>query len=203
VRISRDDRPFSGKKPLTEHLMLWRRLDQPGHEAARLIFHDPFWHLSGTAVFAHDGLPCRLEYIVACSAGWHTLHAKVTGWMGGRCVRLDLAADTSHNWRLNGRPCPAVAGCIDLDLAFSPATNMLPIRRLNLPVGQAADVTAAWLLFPELTLQPLPQAYRHIADHRYRYEAQGGAFTAELEVNAEGMVVRYPELWEAVGGGVE
>lgn len=186
---------------MTEDLVLWRRLDQPGHEAARLIFHDPFWHLSGTAVFAHDGMPCRLEYLVACSAGWQTLHAKVAGWVGARCVRLDLVADSSHCWRLNGRECPDVNGCIDLDLAFSPATNMLPIRRLQLAVGDGADVTAAWLRFPELVLEPLPQAYRHVADHRYRYEAFGGSFTAELDVNRSGMVVRYPELWEAVPGG--
>jgi hypothetical protein len=185
---------------LTEELMLWRRIDQPGHEAARLIFHDPFWHLSGTAVFGHDGLPCRLEYLVACSSAWHTLHAKITGWMGGRCVRLDVAADASHNWRLNGRGCPEVAGCIDLDLAFSPITNMLPIRRLALPLDHSADVTAAWLKFPELTLRPLSQSYRHIADHRYRYQAHEGSFTAELDVNPAGMVVRYPGLWEAVRG---
>lgn len=181
--------------------MMWRRLDQPGHEAARLIFHDPFWHLSGTAVFAHEGLPCRLEYLVACSAGWQTLRAKVTGWMGGRCVRLDLAADAGRNWRLNGRPCPEVAGCIDLDLAFSPATNMLPIRRLKLPIGQAAEVTAAWLQFPALTLQPLSQAYRRIAERRYHYQAHGGSFIADLEVDGEGVVVHYPDLWEAVRGG--
>ena len=31
--------------------ILWRRLDQPGHEAARLISQDDKWHLAGTAVF--------------------------------------------------------------------------------------------------------------------------------------------------------
>src|SRR5258705_12371324 len=50
-----------------EEMVLWRRLDRPGHEAARLIFHDPFWHLGGTAVFDHEGVPCRVEYLVACS----------------------------------------------------------------------------------------------------------------------------------------
>ncbi|HEY8258633.1 MAG TPA: putative glycolipid-binding domain-containing protein [Gemmatimonadales bacterium] len=186
---------------MTEELILWRRLDQPGHEAARVIFHEPFWHLSGTAVFAHQGQPCRLEYLVACSSGWQTLHAKIAGWVGKTCVRVDLTADANQRWRINGRECPSVNGCIDLDLAFSPATNMLPIRRLGLSVGEAAEVTAAWLRFPELTLQPLSQVYRHVAHHRYRYEAFGGTFTAELDVSDAGMVLRYPELWEAVPGG--
>jgi len=182
---------------VTEELVLWRRLDRPGHEAARLIFHHPFWQLSGTCVFAHEGEPCRLEYLVACTASWHARHAKVAGWIGRRCVRVDVAADANRRWRLNGNECDEVTGCIDLDLAFSPATNLLPIRRLALPPGQRAEVTAAWLRFPDLTLRPLAQAYQHIEDRRYRYESRDPSFAAELEVNAAGMVVRYPGLWEA------
>lgn len=34
--------------------ILWRRLDRPGHEAARLIHQPSDWHLTGTAVFTHD-----------------------------------------------------------------------------------------------------------------------------------------------------
>ena len=41
--------------------MLWRRLDQPGHDAVRLVFHDAQWHLTGTAVFVEALEPCRLD----------------------------------------------------------------------------------------------------------------------------------------------
>ncbi len=166
-----------------------------------MVFHDPFWHLSGTAVFAHEGVPCRLEYLIACSFGWQTLHARIAGWIGTKAVRLNLVVDSAHRWRLNGENCPGVDGCIDLDLGFSPATNTLPIRRLGLEIGESAQVTAAWLQFPQLTLQPLVQGYRRTADRKYRYEALGGTFTAELEVSPNGMVVRYPGLWEAEPGG--
>lgn len=182
---------------VTEELVLWQRLDRPGHEAARLTFHDPFWQLSGTVVFVEEGMPCRLEYLIACSTGWQTLRAKIAGWVGGRCVRLDVAADPQRHWRLNGQACPEVDGCSDLDLSFSPATNMLPIRRLGLVVGEGADVTAAWLRFPQLTLEPLAQAYRRVAERTYQYVALETAFTAILEVSAGGMVLHYPGLWRA------
>lgn len=185
---------------MTEELRLWRRSDGSGHEAARLVFHDPFWHLSGTAVFGHGSQPCRLEYLVACSASWETLHAKITGWVGTRSVRLDLLATAPRRWRLNGRECPAVSGCIDLDLAFSPATNLLPIRRLALSVGGRAEVTAAWLQFPELALAPLAQVYERVSASRYRYEVPATGFGAELEVSPSGMVSRYGALWETEPG---
>jgi uncharacterized protein len=89
-----------------------------------------------------------------------------------------------------------VAGCLDVDLAFTPATNLLPMRRLGLAAGESGDLTAAWVRFPDLDVQPLPQRYTRLAERRWRYQSRGGAFTAELEVDDLGLVVRYPPLWE-------
>jgi len=181
---------------MTEHVVLWRRLDLPGHESARLFAEGAHWHLHGTAVFAHDGLPCRLDYRIVCDQAWRTRSARVAGWAGTRRVGVDVSADAEHRWRVNGADQPAVDGCLDVDLGFSPSTNLLPIRRLALAVGDAADVRAAWLPFPSLDLQPLPQRYARTADRRYRYESDGGRFTAALDVDAAGFVTSYPGLWE-------
>jgi hypothetical protein len=93
---------------------------------------------------------------------------------------------------------PGVLGCLDLDLAFSPSTNLLPIRRLNLAIGQASEVRAAWLRFPELTLEPLDQRYTRLDDRTYRYESAGGTFMRILRTNAAGFALSYPGLWEAI-----
>jgi hypothetical protein len=85
-----------------------------------------------------------------------------------------------------------------VDLAVTPSTNTLPIRRLDLAVGEGRDVVAAWVRFPGLTIEPLPQRYVRIAEHQYRYESRGGEFTAELEVDTLGVVVRYGSFWERV-----
>jgi hypothetical protein len=128
--------------------------------------------------------------------------AEVTGWVGAASVRVNVARDSAGRWLLNGEECPAVAGCVDLDLNFSPVTNLLPIRRLGLAVGQSADVQAAWLRFPEFTLEPLPQVYRRTGETSYRYESADGAFVAALTVNAAGLVTRYPGFWEAAAVGI-
>src|SRR6185312_302335 len=110
--------PTPGQQRMPEHSVLWRRLDQPGHDAARLVFHEPFWQLGGMAVFAHEGRPCRLEYAIVCDASWQTIHAGVVGWVGARRVKVNLVADATRTWQLNGRPCAAGAGCVDVDFAF-------------------------------------------------------------------------------------
>lgn len=96
-----------------------------------------------------------------------------------------------------GRERPEVAGCIDLDLNFSPCTNLLPIRRLGLAIGQEAQVRAAWLRFPNFELEPLPQLYRRLDESTYRYESGGGQFVADLQVNQTGFVTNYPGIWQA------
>jgi len=178
-------------------VVLWRRLDQPGHESARLSFRQSRWYLSGTAVFAHRQQPCRLDYLVECDADWRTLSGKVVGWVGSEEVEIELSVDSERRWLLNATECLSVAGCTDLDLNFSPSTNLLPIRRLNLPIGEKAVVRAAWLRFPGFTLEPLEQVYHRVDEATYRYESAGGSFVAELEVNAAGFVTRYPNFWEA------
>lgn len=120
----------------------------------------------------------------------------MSGWIGSRTVDLNVEVDAARHWRLNGSECPSVAGCLDIDLAFSPSTNLLPIRRLNLKPGGAQPVRAAWLTFPDLTLQPLEQAYRRLDATSYQYESGGGAFAAVLSTNAAGFVTHYSGLWE-------
>jgi hypothetical protein len=110
-------------------------------------------------------------------------------------VDIQVTIDAARRWQLNSIECPAVAGCIDLDPGFSPSTNLLPIRRLSLAIGQEAEVTAAWLGFPSLTLEPLEQRYRRIDSATYRYERAGGKVVAELGVDEAGFVLHYPLLW--------
>lgn len=177
--------------------VLWRRLDLPGHEVARLTRRKDRWELSGTAVFLHERRPCRLDYVVICTPDWLTTSAHVRGWIGDREIDLAVSATGEQQWRLNGTEIPGLAGCVDIDLGFSPSTNLLPIRRLALDIGQEAEVRAAWLSFPSLMLEVLPQVYRREGVRTYRYESGGGAFVRLLEVNAEGFVTRYPGFWEA------
>ncbi len=180
-----------------DEAILWRRLDQPGHEAARLSFQHPYRYLAGTAVFAEKQEPCRLDYLVVCDAAWLTLSGRVTGWVGEKVIEIELAVDAASRWTLNGTEHPEMTGCLDLDLNFSPSTNLLPIRRLDLAIGQEAKVRAAWLRFPSFALEPLDQLYRRIGETTYRYESAGGRFVADLEVNRAGFVVRYPGFWQA------
>ena len=179
------------------HSILWRGIYFRGHEACRLVQYEAEWHLEGTAVLLSDSSPCRLSYLIACDASWKTLRGNVSGWIADRNVSIDLSVDDNQHWQLNGTDSPAVDGCIDLDLNFSPVTNLLPIRRLNLEIGQHAEVKAAWLRFPSFEVEPLSQVYTRLGEFTYRYSSGGGEFVRDLTVNEFGFVTSYPGFWQA------
>ncbi len=149
-------------------------------------------------------MPVRLDYSVECNAAWETRSAAVTGWVGSTEVDVHVSAGPD-GWRRNGELVASVAGCVDVDLNFSPSTNLLPLRRLDLAVGSEAVVRAAWLRFPSFTLEPLEQLYRRVAPDTYEYESAGGGFRAELRVNTFSLPLVYGGWWvvETVAGGIE
>ena len=177
--------------------ILWRGFVLPGHEACRLFSQDSHWYIEGTAVFVHESQPVKLSYQIICDGAWQTLSANIEGWLGNRGVGIQIKADSAQRWWLNGSEQPAVQGCLDLDLNFSPSTNLLPIRRLDLAVGETAEVNAAWLRFPSFQLELLAQRYSRLGETTYRYESAGGQFVADLKVNHSGFVLDYPGLWQS------
>ncbi|HZN62310.1 MAG TPA: putative glycolipid-binding domain-containing protein [Planctomycetota bacterium] len=184
---------------MKSHSILWERLDLPGHEACALMEGRGRLELSGTAIFSHRGSPCALRYSVETAEGGRTRRARVEGIVGRHPVDIRIRADRRRRWTINGRPCPQVEGCEDVDLNFSPSTNTLPIRRLSLAVGDRASVRAAWLRFPDFTFHPLDQVYHRKSRSSYRYGSSSG-FSAVVEVNSAGLVTRYGGVWKAVAG---
>jgi len=119
----------------------------------------------------------------------------VQGWIGTQSVELSIL-QTGGSWTLNGATIPNLENCIDLDPGFTPATNLVPLCRLSLRDGQAADAPAVWLDVSAGTLGILLQHYERRTETKYWYKAPSVDYAAMLEVNQIGFIHRYPGLWE-------
>lgn len=142
------------------------------------------------------GAIARLDYLVTCDPSWRARTAEVRGWWGERAVDLRIER-RGEQWSVDGVAAQAVDGLVDLDLGFTPATNLTLLRRLDLELGQAADVDVAWIDLGRGTLTRLTQRYERRSATTYAYEAPSFGYSALLEVGPEGFVVRYPDLWQA------
>jgi hypothetical protein len=177
--------------------IVWRAADGDGMEYAALRHSPRELRLEGTVVRVVDGLPYRAVFTISGDRLARTRRVTVAVWHGLEERRLALLSDLAGSWRLDGSPADQIHGCIDVDLSISPITNTLPIRRLALAAGASAEVTAAWVRFPTLAVEPLRQRYTRLDERHYRYESDTG-FSAELEVDEAGLVIDYPGGWTAV-----
>jgi uncharacterized protein len=175
---------------------MWRWRQGTGLERFELARVGAGWALRGVILAASEGRATEVRYELFCDESWRTQRAGVLLRDAGGERALSIEARDGR-WYEGEREKDDLRGCLDIDLGWSPSTNTLPIRRLDLAVGQKSGlVTAAWVRFPELALEPLPQEYERLSDRSYRYTSRGGAFTAVLEVDAEGLVVDYEGGWQ-------
>lgn len=173
--------------------ILWRRLDRTGLERATLDATTAGFRLAGTVLLVEDGAPIEIRYSVLTDADWHTttVGAHVQTPTGDR--RLALNRDASGVWSAGDDPVLELYGAVDVDLAWTPATNTLAIRRLNLEVGDSAEASTVCIAFPAHEIERRTHHYERLAPLRYRYRR--GDFTTDLTVNEHGLVVAYPAGW--------
>jgi hypothetical protein len=178
---------------------LWQWLQGTGLERFEFGRASDDWIFRGTILtLAAADTAAEAKYEIVCDRSFRTRRANVSvrDATGERTLQI---ATESGRWYENGRENKTVVGALDIDLGWSPSTNTLPIKRLNLGIGQTSgEFMAAWVRFPELTLQPLPQEYVRMADRQYRYSSRSGAFVANLVVDEEDLVLDYEGFWQRV-----
>lgn len=175
----------------------WRALDEGTVEHCTLRGLAKGFRLEGHVLSTSGGaVPLHVHYIVDCDTVWRTRAVSISQYYGTVQSTLRLDVINKRWWTAEGVEIPQLHWLIDIDLSLTPATNTLPLRRLALEVGQRVELTAAWLRFPALTIEPLAQAYERLAPNLYRYSSDGGRFSALLETDDMGLVVHYEGGWE-------
>jgi hypothetical protein len=140
--------------------------------------------------------PYRAAYELEARHGWITRRLRVE--VGG-AGSLELMHDGKGHWA--GVPnADELEGALDCDLAFSPLTNLMPVRRHRLHEQPGtADFAMAWVSLPDMKVHLSRQRYEHLAPGKVRFSDDSG-FTADLELDSDGFVVAYPGLAQRVSG---
>jgi uncharacterized protein len=188
-----------------EREVMWVPWEGPGLEHLRLMTGNGGVLANGLVIGLEAGRPFRISYEVRCDERWRVREARAAAPDSERPV-LELLADGEGHWkRGGGEPVPELDGCIDVDISATPFTNTLPIRRLGLSVGESEELAVTYVRVPELLVGPERQRYgclEELADGGlYRFEALPSGFTAELPVDAEGLVIDYPGLFRRAWSG--
>jgi uncharacterized protein len=178
--------------------ILWRNEDFHMYEYCALKDAEQGFQIEGVVVTVVEEKPVRIAYQIVLDQNGLTRLVEVDAV--GELVEqhLRLVVDEQRNWHWNGKELPECRGFSDVDLGFSPSTNALPIRRLNLNIGESQTLTVTWVRFPEFDVVAFPQRYTRLGTNRYLFESLLSDFKAELVVDELGMVQQYGNYWESV-----
>ena len=137
----------------------------------------------------------RVGYRIITSPSWEVTSFELTTQVFDKRKSYGYQSDGKGAWTCDGKPCPEFSGCIDVDIPLTPFTNTLPIRRLQLEVGQTQEIRVLYLDVLAREFKPVRQKYHRLSGSQYQYENVPNDFEAVITVDGDGLVVDYPELF--------
>lgn len=180
----------------------WAEWNQAGLDHCLFVRDRKGLGLDGLAIGESAAFSFAARYKVQTDAALRTRDV-VVRFVGG--PDLWLVSDGKGNW-VNGSTgvtIEGLTGCLDVDIAATPATNTLPILRLGLTVGESADIVVAYLPLTDgfdAAIDPIAarQRYTRLGHDRYRYESLTSGFTSEIDVDQNSVVKDYPRAFRRV-----
>lgn len=186
--------------------MMWSPWTGPGLEHLSLTQNDDQIIADGFILgVSEEQEPFRVHYVFHCDQQWRVRSVQVS-LLGRSPQTIILSTNGKGTWTTEtGDELLSLRGCLDVDISATPFTNTLPIRRLTLRPGQSATVSMVYCEVPKMEVSATEQRYTCLeataAGGLYRFESLNrgvSEFTAELLVDADGLVGDYPGLFRRV-----
>jgi uncharacterized protein len=198
--------------------LIWSGVEEWLTEAAEVELSGRGLSASGIQLGA-EPMPFRVDYRLEAPRDYVTSELELTAGAEGWSRRLLLTHDGSGGWRSQvtdtgdvpggrwGGELPDLSEARDIDIENSPLTNTMPILREGFATGGSADFVMAFVRMPTLRVEASPQRYEHVratdAGSVVRYISRDGEFTADLELDPDGLLVHYPRLARRVTPGLK
>lgn len=175
--------------------VLWTSPTLHSAEFFRLTSEGKGFHLQGTVNLLLENQPSQVVYQIDCDHKWITRGVELRLLLAQEEKSLVISVDDNLNWYLDGKPIMWARGFTDVDLSITPSTNLLPMNKHNLQIGESCTVNCVWVHLPSLRLDMLPQRYTRTDALHYNYVAESLGYNAVLTVDDEGMITKYGDLW--------
>jgi hypothetical protein len=196
--------------------LVWTGVEEWLTETAEVELGDQGLRATGIQLGAEPA-PFRVDYRLEAPERYVTSELELTATAEGWSRHLLLSHDGSGAWRAdvsdqgdvpggswNGE-LPDLSAALDIDIENSPLTNTMPILRHGFQREGSADFVMAFVRMPTLRVEASPQRYEHVrtTERRsvVRYISRDGDFTAELELDADGLLEFYPRLARRIQPG--
>ncbi len=175
--------------------LAWEWTSLAGREDLVLRSEDDAIIAEGEVSGTIEGRPIRLAYRIACTSQWQFRSADLHLALDAKSRTCRLLRTPENAWEVDALPRPDLKHCSTIDIMVTPLTNTLPIRNLAFVPGKPVRLSVAYVPVPSFEVVPREQEYTLLSPGLFRYRSIESDFTAELEVDGEGLVQRYGDIW--------
>ena len=145
-----------------------------------------------------DGTDFEIGYVIELSPEWEVQHVLVND-AKHEGSSLDLQRENDQWFDAEGMHLEEFDRVEYIDLALTPLTNTLPIKRLPFTNNETHKISVLYVDLPKLELRKVEQCYTKLGKNTYRYQdIEILDFTADIVVDDDGLVVVYPNLFTSV-----
>lgn len=195
----------SARRAAATRMLSWSGVGGHRLEAARVVLGERSLRASGSLVSApQDDLdPYAVQYSLSTDelGALRRLVVRVVRADGEQHVTVNRSEEGI--WLVDngeGAERTDFDGALDIDLAYSPLFNALPVRRLGLHrTAGEHDLPMVFVGLPGLGVQQVAQGYRTLSVGEPAGESSvvsftSGEFQADITVDGDGLVLDYPGL---------
>jgi uncharacterized protein len=194
----------------------WTGVEEWLAESAMVDLADGGLSVAGTQLGAEPA-PYRVDYRLD-APDFVTRELELTaiaeGWRRHLLIRHDGSgaweAEVDDEGEVPGDArdgsLPDLSEARDIDIEFSPLTNTMPILRHGFQREGSGEFLMAFVTMPSLRVEASPQRYEHVRRTEtgsvVRFISKDSDFTADLELDSNGLLAFYPRLAKRVKPGL-
>jgi hypothetical protein len=182
--------------------IVWEWVNKAGLEVLFLEVEKNFIKASGIIVGELNEKSFKLRYKAECDRDWNFLNSALILESYSGKKNLSIKRNKEGKWIVNEQTRNDLNGCSYIDIMTTPFTNTLPIRNLNFKTNQPVAIKVAYIKVPELEVSSVEQEYTRLdksePPSRFLYRNLSNDFKAEIEVDKDGIVTDYSNIWKRI-----
>lgn len=182
---------------ISNRTFVWKGIYFNTMEYCLITVHDIGSTYSGRITGIVNYEPVCIEYEIEADDAYHITSFSIRS-VAESVVKIFLQRKNNKWTDGSGHHNSQFDDCIDIDISLTPLTNTFPINNLKLSVGESKSINVIYIDPISQNVKKALQKYTCLGPNKYRYENLASGFTADLHVDAEGMIVNYAGAWSRI-----
>ncbi|HXS35907.1 MAG TPA: putative glycolipid-binding domain-containing protein [Flavipsychrobacter sp.] len=178
--------------------IIWKGRYYQSMEYCNLVQAESGNEIQSTIIGYHEQQIFKVEYHIHTNKEWEVYLVSIHMQLDSKSETIALE-NKDGIWYLNSKPEPSFKSIVYIDISLTPFTNTLPVNGMAFENDKQQIIDVIYFDLLEKKTKPSKQIYTRLSTNKYLFQTYDGSFKAEIEVDEQGLVTDYPQLFEMLG----